>query len=389
MLFQCCLLQIKHLTPNAQVYANGFLFGQGSGSNTYQFGTELMWYQYLSSSFMDVIAIEITALGGGPASFMFAPFGSSRYAIDASDNPKKWRCKSFGAEDPPVNWKVNDFDDGTWPFPASYGAAGSSSDRKSPFHSAAARLYNRHQLWTSGSCAHPKNAEVGETIYCRAHFSNIPQSGVCPEPSQSGACETECTNIVPPAPAPTSAPTPTPPAVKPECEYNTNPQCFKSQYHLAETWPQVAKCLANSRANCLPVPQSIYKDLFRHACGGFCQTSAYRTDMCSDSSLVLPKVPGTPTCCTNGKLPDSTNKCVQQTTAQCAAEASHLGCASMYGMDYRYGQCAIPTAKFQHWNGIGVPIAVRKSMRIAVNSLSSDGKPAPSSFKVVIACSSS
>jgi hypothetical protein len=59
-----------------------------------------------------------------------------------------------------------------------------------------------------------------------------------------------------------------------------------------------------------------------------------------------------------------------------------VGCASMYGADFLNAKCAMPAATFQHSNHIGVPIVRQKVMLVAVNSLTSDGKSAPSSFKV-------
>jgi hypothetical protein len=128
----------------------------------------------------------------------------------------------------------------------------------------------------------------------------------------------------------------------PECEAGAIPKCFKSQYHTPDQWKTVAECVSEStpagRLACLPVPQSIYKDLFSTHCGGYCKQSAYRTDMCqantTNPSLGCDFVTA---CCPNGVRPVS-KKCITKSVANLASEATSVGCAYMYGPDWDGGK---------------------------------------------------
>jgi hypothetical protein len=152
----------------------------------------------------------------------------------------------------------------------------------------------------------------------------------------------------------------TTPTAHPECEAGAIPKCFKSQYHTPDQWKTVAECVSEStpagRLACLPVPQSIYKDLFSTHCGGYCKQSAYRTDMCQATNPSLGYAFVT-ACCPNGVRPVS-KKCITKRAADLASEATSVGCASMYGPDWTGGKCKDAgdvEQPFYHQNQNGVP----------------------------------
>ena len=173
----------------------------------------------------------------------------------------------------------------------------------------------------------------------------------------------------------------------PGCEIGVGPFCFNSQYHTPDQWPTVASCQLNN-PSCLPVPQSIYEDLFGSSCGGFCKKSAYRANMCQETSAASVSLGDANACCPDAERPVS-KKCIKKSAAEITAETKRVGCASMYGTPYyeMNTQCKADNLyaashPFTHGNYVGVPKFGRFLMRIAVNSLTPEWKPAPSSFKV-------
>ena len=172
----------------------------------------------------------------------------------------------------------------------------------------------------------------------------------------------------------------------PSCVMGVMPRCFKSQYHPSDQWQEISSPTYNHPTP-FPVPQSVYEDLFSSACGGFCKKSAYRSNMCQTTSANSVAIGAINACCPNGDLAVS-KKCLKKSAVDIAAETTRLGCASMYGPDYDYGkQCKAENLysldhPFTHSNFDGVPKTWRAGMRIAVNSLTPDWKPASSSFKV-------
>ena len=171
----------------------------------------------------------------------------------------------------------------------------------------------------------------------------------------------------------------------PECEAGAIPKCFKSQYHTPDQWKTVAECVSEStpagRLACLPVPQSIYTDLFSSHCGGYCKQSAYRTDMCqaTNPSLGYDFVTA---CCSNGVRPVS-KKCLTKSAADLASEAKSVGCASMYGPDWSGGKCkdAGDTQQpFYHQNQNGVPKIMHAGnlnpkLQLPTSNLNRNSKP--------------
>ena len=193
-----------------------------------------------------------------------------------------------------------------------------------------------------------------------------------------------------PTPAPKAAATPKSTPAPKDAQACVSPRhCFTSQYHTPDQWQLAEQCRPGTDQICrqVPISQSVYEDLFSTHCGGFCKKSAYRANMCQATSPNSVKIGAVNACCPNGDLAFS-KKCLKKSAADIAAETTRVGCASMYGPDYDYWkQCKAENLyslidPYTHSNFDGVPKTWRAGMRIAVNSLTPDWKPASSSFKV-------